>query len=146
MFVVPGRITDTLSEGCNYLLTQGAGIAISPQVIANELSRYFYKRNDGENFLEHIGCAGISCEKAEIPGEGEDKEAMGGDYKERDSVLRKCILSALDVTPTEFQLLYRRIQDKILVSVEELLLELTRMEMEGTISSAGNYYQKIYHL
>lgn len=38
VFVLPGRVTDSLSEGCNQLLNQGAGAALSPRT----LLEYFY--------------------------------------------------------------------------------------------------------
>ena len=31
VYVVPGRLTDRLSDGCNHLLTQGAGVFLSPE-------------------------------------------------------------------------------------------------------------------
>ena len=39
VFVLPGRITDSLSAGCNRLLRQGAGIALSPKDILEEMHR-----------------------------------------------------------------------------------------------------------
>ena len=37
VFAVPGRVGDHLSDGCNYLISQGAGIAYSPKAILDEL-------------------------------------------------------------------------------------------------------------
>lgn len=37
VYVVPGRITDRLSDGCNSLLRQGAGVIVSPEVFYEEL-------------------------------------------------------------------------------------------------------------
>lgn len=37
VFAVPGRITDELSKGCNYLISQGAGVAASPDELLKEL-------------------------------------------------------------------------------------------------------------
>lgn len=37
VYVVPGRITDRLSDGCNSLLRQGAGVIVSPAVFYEEL-------------------------------------------------------------------------------------------------------------
>lgn len=37
VYALPGRTTDALSEGCNRLLQQGAGIALSPQEIVKTL-------------------------------------------------------------------------------------------------------------
>lgn len=36
VYVVPGRITDRLSDGCNRLLTQGAGVFLSPESFTEE--------------------------------------------------------------------------------------------------------------
>lgn len=36
VYVVPGRITDRLSDGCNRLLTQGAGVFLSPESFLDE--------------------------------------------------------------------------------------------------------------
>lgn len=37
VYVVPGRITDRLSDGCNSLLKQGAGVFLSPQEFCEEI-------------------------------------------------------------------------------------------------------------
>jgi len=37
VFALPGRVGDLLSDGCNYLIAQGAGIAYSPEAILSEL-------------------------------------------------------------------------------------------------------------
>ena len=39
VYVVPGRITDRLSDGCNHLLTQGAGVFLSPESFAEDFLR-----------------------------------------------------------------------------------------------------------
>lgn len=38
VYAVPGRLTDRLSDGCNLLIRQGAGIALSPEDILAELA------------------------------------------------------------------------------------------------------------
>ncbi len=38
VYAVPGRLTDRLSDGCNLLIRQGAGIALTPEDILAELS------------------------------------------------------------------------------------------------------------
>ncbi len=37
VYAVPGRLTDRLSDGCNLLLRQGAGIALSPEDLVAEI-------------------------------------------------------------------------------------------------------------
>ena len=38
VFALPGRVGDALSDGCNYLIAQGAGIAWSPEALLEELA------------------------------------------------------------------------------------------------------------
>ena len=38
VYAVPGRLTDRLSDGCNFLIRQGAGIALTPEDILTELA------------------------------------------------------------------------------------------------------------
>lgn len=37
VLAVPGRINDSLSKGCNYLIKQGGGMILSPEDLVNEL-------------------------------------------------------------------------------------------------------------
>lgn len=41
IFAIPGRITDTLSRGCNHLIAQGALVAESPRVILEDIRRLY---------------------------------------------------------------------------------------------------------
>ena len=38
VYAVPGRLVDRLSDGCNYLIRQGAGIALTPEDLMAELA------------------------------------------------------------------------------------------------------------
>ncbi len=54
VFVVPGRITDRLSDGCNRLLTQGAGVFLTPADFVSQLRELTAKKgiaetDDGES-------------------------------------------------------------------------------------------------
>lgn len=48
VYALPGRIYDPLSEGCNRLIAQGAGIAVSPEEFINNLG-ICRKKTEGEN-------------------------------------------------------------------------------------------------
>lgn len=54
VYVVPGRITDRLSDGCNRLLKQGAGVLTSPEDFLEEVKRMWLERR-GILPEEHIG-------------------------------------------------------------------------------------------
>lgn len=43
IYVVPGRITDRLSDGCNRLLAQGASVFLSPDQFAQEMEELFWE-------------------------------------------------------------------------------------------------------
>ncbi len=44
VYVVPGRVTDRLSDGCNSLLKQGAGILLSPETFLLEIKELWQKQ------------------------------------------------------------------------------------------------------
>lgn len=44
VYVVPGRITDRLSDGCNSLIKQGAGVLLSPQQFLEEITALWEKK------------------------------------------------------------------------------------------------------
>lgn len=48
IYAVPGRVTDRLSDGCNYLIKQGAGVVLSPKLFLEELWELWERkqRND----------------------------------------------------------------------------------------------------
>lgn len=48
VYVVPGRITDRLSDGCNHLIKQGAGILLSFPEFFEELQGLFYQETEVE--------------------------------------------------------------------------------------------------
>ncbi len=147
VFVVPGRITDSLSEGCNFLLTQGAGTAIGPECILEELARmnsgntYFMKRM--QDMDRYRNDTGEKEQKDALTKNKRVKECHKQDEnnKNDEENCRGHILNALDITPIAFDVLYRRLQEKTSVSMEELLLELTKMQMSGIVESTGNYYR-----
>ncbi len=104
VFVIPGRITDRLSDGCNNLLLQGATIALSPAQVAEEIQTIWeqngWQRKNGEemrdgNITEGFqkrekekntwaGCAENDCrEKSENSRQGVGKtEASHGCEKD----------------------------------------------------------------
>lgn len=44
VYVVPGRITDRLSDGCNSLIKQGAGVLLSPQEFLEDITALWEKK------------------------------------------------------------------------------------------------------
>ena len=46
VYAMPGRITDTLSRGCNNLIRQGAGVLQSPQEFAGEMAELLMEKKE----------------------------------------------------------------------------------------------------
>ena len=49
IFALPGRVSDALSDGCNFLISQGAGIACSPDTI---IEHFFGVSPEGTDMFE----------------------------------------------------------------------------------------------
>ncbi|SKB90094.1 DNA processing protein [Lachnospiraceae bacterium] len=119
VYAVPGRITDPLSAGCNRLIADGAGTALSPDVILEALGIY------PEN----------------VPG----TSLISGGVRENDKRVRlakdeKMVYSFLDLYPKTLDELVC-ITD---LSVQKLLPVLLQLMMKGLVAEAGknNYYRK----
>lgn len=126
VYVVPGRITDSLSEGCNYLLAQGAGVALQPETLLEELASMY---------------PAFSFDSKKI-GSGQSENVTNGDA---DGV-EKQILACLDIIPTDIQYIYEKVAAKTGISMQKLHLELTRLQIMGKVTGQGNFYKKTYNL
>ena len=54
IFAVPGRLEDSLSEGCNELIFQGAGIAISPERMLEIMGKNCKKSDNSKFFMQNV--------------------------------------------------------------------------------------------
>lgn len=149
VYAIPGRITDALSCGCNYLIKQGAGIVLSPQDFLSE----FIKQNDvWKNQYEK--------DKTERNGKNEEKVKNEEKAKneELSDELRKILtkeeqhlLQILDITPKSLNQIYEEIQFLSNLSPSEkekwkqigyLSKTLLQMLGKGLALQKGNYYYK----
>jgi DNA processing protein len=77
VFAVPGRIGDLLSDGCNRLIAQGAGIACSPESLLAELPSFSAQKSPEE--AEHSASPGISPEASSVLSCFETEQQLGYD-------------------------------------------------------------------
>ena len=118
VFAIPGRITDRLSDGCNMLIRQGAGIALSPADLLQE----FY---------------GIEAEnvqsRAKTPG-----------IRKLDP-MESVIMDVLDMNLQSISQLQDKMEKKhICVSMAELAHYLVQLGIRKMIIQEGNYFRRIY--
>lgn len=73
VYAVPGRLTDRLSDGCNLLIRQGAGIALTPDDILEELKLLVNRQGEekGEFSRKKVP------DREERKKKGEDDELLG---------------------------------------------------------------------
>ncbi len=113
VYVLPGRATDSLSEGCNRLIKQGAGLMLSVSEMLEETGLHEKKKRWEE----------------ELSGTEADEE------EKRHTKLEKC----LDFYPKSIE----QLQEESGMEYREIICRLMNLCMDGEIKqvSAG-FYQK----
>ena len=54
LFAVPGRLEDVLSQGCNELISQGAGIALSPESLLEIMGKTKEKSDNSKTVMQNV--------------------------------------------------------------------------------------------
>lgn len=118
VYAVPGRVTDNVSGGCNRLIAQGAGVALSPeqltQVILDKLNNHcILTNNRDETQFNHNRLLN-------------KQEQM--------------IYEKVEITAKSVETIFQEVGTLTIMEVMQLLVEL---ELKGVISSIGmNYYRE----
>lgn len=94
VLALPGRVDDAVSKGCNYLISQGAGIAYSVESVLNEL---------------HIDCF--------LKQENTEKSKIGL------ASTKNLVYSCVDLTPKELHSIMEEVPGTI-SEISKILLEL----------------------
>ena len=130
---LPGRVTDRLSDGCNQLICQGAGIVLGTDDVLEKLfevrNRMLNKRNNVKN-----------AENAENAYE-EAKEEF---FDDEVSTIEDRILENLDIIPTTASSILEGLNKQGTdITIPELMRTLMDMTGNGRIIQEGAYYRKI---
>ena len=98
VLAVPGRICDALSEGCNKLISQGAGIICSPETVLSELESLAWKyREAGPGRADISGKRAVKKEKTPLPNLSEEAKAAIKLLPDKDILTADMVSSALAV-------------------------------------------------
>ncbi len=131
---LPGRVTDRLSDGCNQLICQGAGMVLGTQDILEKL--FEVRSRNAENSPENRR-QGRKMNWNEKTTEEEKP------VKFKDSIDER-IYDALDLIPeTISQVAQKLYNSGIEIPITELLSRLMDMCGSGAIAQSGAYYHKI---
>ena len=133
VLAIPGRTTDRLSDGCNYLISQGAGVALSTQDVLDRL-------------WGHHGT--LTKEKGEERNNNEEhqdtKEEYPDDFEEEPKrSLEEEIADMIDIIPiSTSQIMEKLHQKEIDISIPMLMSNLMELTFKGEIIQDGVYYRK----
>lgn len=120
IYAVPGRLTDRLSDGCNMLIRDGAGIALSPEDIIRELTVMWNRDKPNSEKLNQNYTKPISRYLPELD-EG--------------------VLKYLDTIPKSVEEIHNtRLLKEPEVTLTQTMSELVLLAMEGKIVQVGSGY------
>lgn len=123
IYALPGRVTDTLSHGCNRLIKQGAGIILSPEeFIQDLLINYASKINPIHDSVTYDSDIQHQTTLTFL-----DKALTENDKK---------ILLSLSLDPQSLAV----IQSKTNISVSELTHSLLTLSMKGLVHEISGHY------
>ena len=131
VLAVPGRVTDRLSDGCNYLISQGAGVATA---VEDVLER-----------LRSIGCMNKCGRDIE---ERSKKELVCTPDNElevnKELTIEEKILEIIDIIPVSTSYIAEELFKKgERLSMPALMTTLMDMTCCGKIAQNGAYYRRI---
>lgn len=123
VYVVPGRIGDSLSYGCNRLVSQGAGIIYDMEAFVDEIcTEHSYKRGNGKKI--------------------QSRESLTECIPEKES-LEKTVLDALDIQYCPVGDILDKLTDD--VTIQEVLVALATLECQNLAESKDSFYRKREH-
>ena len=132
VYVVPGRITDPLSAGCNRLMKQGAGIVSDFTELINEV-RELHERQWQPKQAQKKAPEESFCETIRENGQNQSSNNQL-------SPLRKEICRLLYLEGKSMQQIYTELCEKIQVDIATFSGELFELEKMKKIYQKEGYY------
>ncbi len=130
VLAVPGRVTDRLSDGCNYLISQGAGVAIS---VEDVLDRLWSIKGEGK-----------PAQPTESVLENPEKDTDDEMEVNKELTLEEKILEIVDIIPVSTSYIAEELFKKgESLSMPALMTTLMDMTCCGKIAQNGAYYRRI---
>ncbi len=139
VLAVPGRVTDRLSDGCNLLISQGAGVAISVSDVLERLACYANKE-DGS--VKPIAEKITTCSEGDLSDDTIDScDELAN--KEPKKTLDDEILDLIDIIPVSASNIIEGLNSRdIDISIPQLMTKLMDLTYKGLILQEGVYFRK----
>lgn len=145
VYVVPGRLTDPLSAGCNRIISQGAQIIFNMEETVAEIAGV---RASGAG-TRGVGAAGAGTNCVGATGvrtdvqEGETMRQNPAYREETGEMEQKLLLDVLDYAPKTTQRLWEEVNQKADVTMPQLHKLLLTLELEGLAGQIkGRYFRR----
>ena len=127
VLAVPGRVTDRLSDGCNFLISQGAGVALGVQDVLDRLWK--------------TDACGFKAKMSDEKEKAEEEESKWDDDSQLS--IEDEIEDSVDIIPVSASTIIEKLRAKgIEMSIPELMSSLMEMTYQRRIIQDGVYYRK----
>lgn len=134
VLAVPGRVTDRLSDGCNLLISQGAGVAIGVSDVLARLSQFAREKEDTSS-VNSCGSDSSSVESEDTYDEYMEQEP--------EKTLDEEILDLIDIIPVSASNIIESLNSRdIDVSIPQLMTLLMDLTYKGLIVQEGVYFRR----
>lgn len=151
VFVIPGRVTDRLSDGCNSLIRQGASLIQSPEQLLEELNIGYGKAcvtgyEEEENPYEQGKEGGNSAQRVaykadDCIGQSDNRETFSQFTLEEQAFLQLFDLELLSIEQIRRKMVASSFLKSItLPQTMEMLMKFVIM---GQLRAEGGYYAKM---
>ena len=139
VFAVPGRITDSLSDGCNNLIAAGAEIAVNSQTLIQDLMNKGFKYINGSFDIKDKRREIVDTkEKCILSEKGKIDLNENIENTDTSKSLEEIIHKMLLQNEMSLDAIYMALGDKC--SIEDLSVSLVELEMDGRIVKTGSRY------
>ena len=143
ILAVPGRVTDRLSDGCNFLISQGAGVAMGVEDVIERLNVSAGETGCKNKFSETDVDTGNGTSEKTIENSFENvAEDLEEIRPQSPKTLEEEILSDMDIIPVSISRIMENLYKKgIDISIPQLITNLMDMTGKGVIRQEGVYYR-----
>ncbi|WP_051538197.1 DNA-processing protein DprA [Butyrivibrio proteoclasticus] len=145
ILAVPGRVTDRLSDGCNFLISQGAGVAITCQDVLDRLwgrKEELEEKETTKEIYQTVKKSELGDEQSENSADSAcDDDAMSIDLPPK--TVEEEVLEVVDIIPISVSNIAEKLLTKgVVLTIPELMSKLMDLTYKGLIAQEGVYYRK----
>ncbi|MBQ4537919.1 MAG: DNA-processing protein DprA [Lachnospiraceae bacterium] len=143
VYVVPGRVTDRLSDGCNSLLKQGAEVFLSPEEFVEELKEKRMRNGEEWRWAERTELSEEMRGKKDVYNCINEETTRNKNTKGTAIVSKQVLLEVLDFYPRSVSEIQKRLgTSNVFLNINT---ELMKLCLEGVVEQVmpGWYVRKL---